>query len=61
MIDSESAEAALAELRLTDRDRAHATIDARLCAQRLKYEIALAIERLGNDGVPVTLRKDLAY
>jgi len=61
MIDTESAETALAELRLTDRDKSNALIDARLSAQKLKYEIALAIERLGNEGVPVTLRKDLAY
>jgi hypothetical protein len=61
MIDPESAEASLAELRLSDRDRANAVIDARLSNQRLKYEIALAIERLGKEGVPVTLRKDLAY
>jgi hypothetical protein len=61
MINTESAEIAHAELRLTDRDKAWAVIDARLCAQKLKYVIALAMERLGNEGVPVTLRKDLAY
>jgi hypothetical protein len=61
MIDYKSAETALAELRLTDRDKANATIDARLSAQLLKYELALAIERLGNEGVPATIRKDLAY
>jgi hypothetical protein len=61
MVDLASAETALAELRLTDRDKANATIDSRLASQLLKYEIAVEIERLAKDGVPVTLRKDLAY
>jgi hypothetical protein len=61
VIDTASAETALAELRLTERDKSNATVDARISAQKLKYQIALEIERLRGEGVPTTICKDLAY